>query len=54
MRSSPSIWLIMVALLGTHMAGMGAFLTVPAGAMLVAALAGAAVMARLHFAPPRP
>lgn len=36
----PSIWLVMVALLGTHLAGMGAFLTLPVLAPPIAAELG--------------
>jgi MFS family permease len=55
MRSSlppgPSIWLIMLALLGTHMAGMGAFLTVPVLAPAIAAETGlSASLAGIHTA----
>ncbi|WP_431304271.1 MFS transporter [Sediminicoccus sp. BL-A-41-H5] len=51
MRTSPSIWLIMLALLGTHMAGMGAFLTVPVLAPAIAAETGlSASLAGIHTA----
>jgi MFS family permease len=51
MRASPSIWLIMLALLGTHMAGMGAFLTVPVLAPAIAAETGlSASLAGIHTA----
>ena len=36
----PSIWLVMLALLGTHLAGMGAFLTLPVLAPPIAAELG--------------
>ena len=46
-----SIWLVMLALLGTHMAGMGAFLTVPVLATKIAAETGlAASLAGVHTA----
>jgi len=49
--SGPSIWLIMAALLGTHMAGMGAFLTVPVLAPAIAAETGlSASLAGIHTA----
>jgi predicted MFS family arabinose efflux permease len=38
--SAPSIWIVMLALLGTHMAGMGAFLTVPVLAPAIGAETG--------------
>lgn len=51
MRDPPSIWLIMLALLGTHMAGMGAFLTVPVLAPAIAAETGlSASLAGIHTA----
>ena len=51
MPPSPSIWLIMAALLGTHMAGMGAFLTVPVLAPAIAAETGlSASLAGIHTA----
>ncbi|WP_187830332.1 MFS transporter [Siccirubricoccus phaeus] len=37
MPSGPSIWLVMLALLGTHLAGMGTFLTLPVLAPAIAA-----------------
>ncbi len=46
-----SIWLVMLALLGTHMAGMGAFLTVPVLATKIAAETGLpASLAGVHTA----
>ena len=61
MHDSPWVWLIMAALLGTHMAGMGASVIRWNGATLremsqvtPAGRAGAAVLARLHFAVPGP
>lgn len=51
MSRSPSIWLVLTALLGTHLAGMGAFLTVPVLAPVIAAETGIpAAMAGLHTA----
>ncbi|WP_206932592.1 MFS transporter [Roseococcus thiosulfatophilus] len=47
----PSIWVVMLALLGTHMAGMGAFLTVPVLAPAIAAETGlSANLAGVHTA----
>jgi predicted MFS family arabinose efflux permease len=40
MMNSPSVWVVMLALLGTHMAGMGAFLTVPVLAPAIGAETG--------------
>jgi MFS family permease len=46
-----SIWLVMLALLGTHMAGMGAFLTVPVLATRISAETGLpASLAGVHTA----
>ena len=46
-----SIWLVMLALLGTHMAGMGAFLTVPVLATSISAETGLpAALAGVHTA----
>jgi MFS family permease len=51
MRANPSVWTIMVALLGVHLAGMGAFLTAPVLAPLIAAETGLpASLAGLHTA----
>ncbi len=51
MTASPSIWTVMVALLGTHLAGMGAFLTVPVLAPAIAAELGIpASLAGVHAA----
>lgn len=51
MRGSPSVWLIMLALPGTHMAGMGAFLTMPVLAPAIAAETGlSANLAGIHTA----
>ena len=36
----PSIWVVMLALMGTHLAGMGAFLTLPVLAPLISAETG--------------
>ncbi len=38
--AAPSIWIVMLALMGTHLAGMGAFLTLPVLAPLIAAETG--------------
>lgn len=40
MSPGPSIWLVMLALLGTHLAGMGAFLTLPVLAPAIGAELG--------------
>ncbi|MEN9499003.1 MAG: hypothetical protein RIS83_822 [Pseudomonadota bacterium] len=40
MLSAPSVWTVMIALLGTHLAGMGVFLTVPVLAPAIAAELG--------------
>jgi MFS family permease len=51
MPSSTSVWTVMFALLATHLAGMGAFLTVPVLAPLIAAETGLpASLAGLHTA----
>lgn len=51
MASSPSVWTIMVALLGAHLAGMGAFLTVPVLSPPIAAETGLPVtLAGVHTA----
>lgn len=51
MSANPSIWVVMLALLGTHLAGMGAFLTVPVLAPAIAAEAGIpAALAGFHTA----
>ena len=51
MFARPSVWLIMLALLGTHMAGMGAFLTVPVLAPAIAAETGlSASLVGIHTA----
>jgi len=51
MISSPSVWTVMLALLGVHLAGMGVFLAVPVLAPAIAAEAGIpAAMAGVHTA----
>jgi MFS family permease len=51
MLASPSVWTVMIALLGTHLAGMGVFLTVPVLAPEIAAELGiAASLAGVHTA----
>ena len=51
MLASPSVWTVMIALLGTHLAGMGVFLTVPVLAPAIAAELGiAASLAGVHTA----
>ncbi|WP_424810893.1 MFS transporter [Roseococcus sp. YIM B11640] len=51
MSEKTSIWVIMIALLGAHMAGMGAFLTVPVLAPAIAAETGlSASLAGVHTA----
>ncbi len=40
MSAQPSVWTVMVALLGVHLAGMGAFLTIPVLAPAIAAETG--------------
>ncbi|WP_431281799.1 MFS transporter [Humitalea sp. 24SJ18S-53] len=42
MFAQPSVWTVMVALLGVHLAGMGAFLTIPVLAPAIAAETGLA------------
>ena len=49
--AAPSLWTVMLALLGTHLAGMGAFLTVPVLAPPIAAETGLpASLAGVHTA----
>ena len=51
MLATPSIWLILVALLGTHLAGMGAFVAVPVLATMISADSGIpAAYAGVHTA----
>lgn len=51
MFSSPSVWTVMLALLGVHLAGMGVFLAVPVLAPAIAAEAGIpAALAGVHTA----
>jgi predicted MFS family arabinose efflux permease len=51
MIRSPSVWTVMVALLGTHLAGMGVFIAVPVLAPAIAAEAGIpAALAGVHTA----
>lgn len=51
MIASPSVWTVMLALLGTHLAGMGVFLAVPVLAPAIAAEAGIpAALAGVHTA----
>jgi MFS family permease len=51
MISSPSVWTVMLALLGVHLAGMGVFLAVPVLAPAIAAEAGIpAALAGVHTA----
>ena len=51
MPSPPSIWTVLVALLGTHLAGMGAFVAVPVLAPAIAADSGIpAAYAGVHTA----
>jgi len=51
MPAGPSIWVVMLALLGTHLAGMGAFLTIPVLAPPIAAETGLpASLAGVHTA----
>jgi MFS family permease len=51
MRAEPSIWTVMLALLGVHMAGMGAFLTIPVLAPAISAETGLpASLAGFHTA----
>ncbi|WP_188967720.1 MFS transporter [Neoroseomonas lacus] len=49
MKHSPSVWTVMLALLGVHLAGMGVFLAVPVLATAIAAEAGIpAALAGIH------
>lgn len=51
MTATPSVWTVMLALLGTHLAGMGVFLAVPVLAPAIAAEAGIpAALAGVHTA----
>ncbi|WP_137125805.1 MFS transporter [Roseomonas sp. HF4] len=51
MTPSPSVWIVMLALLGTHLAGMGVFLAVPVLAPAIAAEVGIpAALAGVHTA----
>lgn len=51
MSPCPSVWLVMLALLGTHLAGMGTFLTLPVLAPAIAAELGLpASLAGVHTA----
>jgi len=51
MKTDPSIWVVLTALLGTHLAGMGAFVAVPVLAPAIAADSGIpAAYAGVHTA----
>jgi MFS family permease len=51
MKTSPSVWTVMLALLGVHLAGMGVFLAVPVLATAIAVEAGIpAALAGVHTA----
>jgi MFS family permease len=51
MMKTPSVWTVMLALLGTHLAGMGVFLAVPVLAPAIAAEVGIpAALAGVHTA----
>jgi MFS family permease len=51
MTKAPSVWIVMLALLGTHLAGMGVFLAVPVLAPAIAAELGIpAALAGVHTA----